>query len=103
MHSARPAKRGTSAASFPRATFVALLVALSTASAAFAQHTMASRVIAGGGAQGLSGNDHTLSGTLGQPATATLAGPTYEVRGGFWHSFARDESIFSNGFEGGPP
>ncbi|HRQ63837.1 MAG TPA: hypothetical protein PKZ76_03060 [Xanthomonadaceae bacterium] len=79
-----------------------IVTILSIASTAIAQHTIPTSVIAGGGSQGLSGTDHTLSGTLGQPATQTLTGNAYQVRGGFWRSPPRTASIFSDGFEGGP-
>lgn len=103
MHRSRQSKRGTSTASVPHPIVAAaILTLLSMVPVAIAQHTIPTKVIAGGGSQGLSGNDHTLSGTLGQPATQTLAGQTYQVRGGFWRSAPRAESIFSDGFEGGP-
>ena len=52
-------------------------------SAAYAQPEIRWYTIDGGG--GVStGGTFQVSGTIGQPDTATLAGGTFEVRGGFW-------------------
>lgn len=44
--------------------------------------------VAGGGgtSTGTSsgGNSYSISGTIGQPATATMSGGTYSLTGGFW-------------------
>lgn len=39
--------------------------------------------IAGGGGTS-SGGNYTVSGTIGQPATATMSGGGYSLTGGFW-------------------
>jgi hypothetical protein len=47
--------------------------------------------IAGGGgsSSGASGtNTYTVTGTIGQPATATMSGGNYSITGGFWSIIA---------------
>ena len=56
-------------------------------------------VIAGGGAT-LSGGQFCLSGTIGQPATATLSASTYRLYDGFWAAASpNSDLIFANGFD----
>ena len=56
-------------------------------------------VIAGGGAT-LEGGSFRLSGTLGQPATASLAASGFRLYDGFWAPAAVSEDrIFANGFD----
>jgi len=50
-----------------------------------------------GGAATLSGGQFRLSGTVGQPATASLVAPGYRLDGGF-HPSLRDQ-IFFSGFD----
>jgi hypothetical protein len=50
----------------------------------------------------LSGGGFELRGTLGQPATATLAGTPYLLHDGFWapaSTSTPDDTIFANGFD----
>jgi hypothetical protein len=43
----------------------------------------------GGSSSGTTGStNYTLTGTIGQPATATMAGGAYSVTGGFWSIIA---------------
>jgi hypothetical protein len=43
----------------------------------------------GGSSTGTSGtNTYTVSGTIGQPATATMSGGNYSLTGGFWSILA---------------
>jgi hypothetical protein len=42
------------------------------------------RSVVGGGSDGLTGVDHTLRGTTGQPGLGTAAGGGYALTGGFW-------------------
>jgi hypothetical protein len=95
--------RGSATALLRAIVAASILAALSVASTAVAQYAIPTRVIAGGGSQGLSGRDHTLSGTLGQPVTQTMGSGEFQLAGGFWRTPPRAASIFSDGFEGGSP
>ena len=50
-----------------------------------------------GGAATLSGGQFRLSGTVGQPATASLVASGYQLDGGFHPSLS--DQIFSSGFD----
>ncbi len=71
-----------------RSTKFAAAVALSLlASAASAQYTIKSSVIAGGGGQNATGGQYTLSGTIGQAAAFSspfATGGNYSHAAGFW-------------------
>lgn len=55
--------------------------------------------VAGGGAT-LSGGRFKLSGTIGQPATATLSASAYRLYDGFWAAASpSSDLIFANGFD----
>ena len=52
------------------------------------------------GAATLSGGSFRLSGTVGQPATASLAGSGYRFYDGFWTpETPPGDRIFANGFD----
>ncbi|HEY6986150.1 MAG TPA: hypothetical protein VH375_08710 [Rhodanobacteraceae bacterium] len=54
----------------------------------------------GGGAATLSGGSFRLNGTLGQPATASLAAAGYRFYDGFWTpATPPGDRIFANGFD----
>jgi len=63
-------------------------------------YVMAPVAIAGGGGA-LSGGTFQLSGTLGQPATATLVAAGYQLHDGFWAPVNApvSDTIFANGFD----
>jgi hypothetical protein len=75
--------------------------AASVAQSAGGAYVIAPVAIAGGGGT-LASGAYELRGTLGQVATATLAGGTYRVSDGFWAPVAGlppIDSIFENGFD----
>ncbi len=58
-------------------------------------------VVAGGGGS-LAGGTFELRGTVGQSASATLAGSAYRFYGGFWEPAENEtptDLIFTSGFE----
>ncbi|HMM68015.1 MAG TPA: hypothetical protein PKC03_13840 [Dokdonella sp.] len=56
-------------------------------------------VIAAGGGK-MAGGSLQISSTIGQPATALLAGAGYTLQGGFWSAAeSNSDSIFANGFD----
>ena len=59
------------------------------------------RVVIAGGGSPMSGGPYQVSGTFGQPATATLAAAGYRMFDGFWssESLATSDRIFANGFD----
>lgn len=62
-------------------------------------YVIAPVTIAGGGAT-LSGGSFQLSGTIGQPATATLVASGYRLHDGFWAPASPlNDVIFANGFD----
>lgn len=82
----------------------AMLLSTGGSHAAFAAsggpYTIDPSVVGGGGAT-LTGGSFSLSGTIGQPATAQLAGSGYSLYDGFWAPAAAptDDLIFANGFD----
>lgn len=63
-------------------------------------YRIAPATIAGGGGA-IAGGPYQLSGTLGQPATATMNAGSYRMFDGFWSPVggAASDVIFSNGFD----
>ncbi len=56
---------------------------------------------ADGGGQHSQGVRFAVEGSIGQPDTATLQGPRFEIAGGFWRpaSTPASDTLFHNGFE----
>lgn len=98
------------AGSIPRAGWaagavLAILAGAGAASVAGAQSAggpyVVDPVVVGGGGATLTGGTFSLSGTIGQPATAQLIGSGYTLYDGFWAPAAAptDDLIFANGFD----
>jgi len=64
------------------------------------QYQIDSAVIAGGGGP-IAGGDFQITSTLGQPATATLAGANFILFNGFWSPVGggAGDLIFADGFD----
>jgi hypothetical protein len=56
---------------------------------------------ADGGGQHSQGIRFAVEGSIGQPDTATLQGPRFEIAGGFWRPVSTpvSDTLFHNGFE----
>ena len=86
-------------------TFVLALVLPDTfAATAHAQSSGGTFVIdpatVAGGGDTLSGGRFKLSGTIGQPATATLGASSYRLYDGFWApASSLSDLIFADGFD----
>lgn len=84
---------------------LAIVAGASVASTAGAQSAggpyVVDPVVVGGGGATLTGGSFSLSGTIGQPATARLDGAGYTVYDGFWAPAAAptNDLIFANGFD----
>jgi len=65
------------------AGFLTVAAALLSVAAHAQNYTIDWYTISGGGGTSAGGN-YSLSGTIGQPATATMSGGVYSVTGGFW-------------------
>lgn len=52
------------------------------------------------GGHTLAGANYQLRGTIGQPDAATMSGSGPLLRGGFWTSRTRPDSIFKDRFQG---
>ncbi len=63
---------------------LALLVAVSLASAQTGEWDLTWSTIDGGSATSSSGDRFALSGTIGQPDAGSLSGGVYTLHGGFW-------------------
>ena len=81
-----------------------LLLALSLLVAGAGAQTLevTRHVVAGGGGHS-TGDNYSLSGTVGQPeASSPISGGAFELRGGYWVGAvqAGGDALFSDGFEG---
>lgn len=78
------------------ATFVAQVSAQSSGG----QYRIDPVVIAGGGGP-IAGGNYQITGTFGQPATATSAGGSYALFDGFWSPVGgvAGDFVFANSFE----
>jgi hypothetical protein len=65
------------------AQFLLALAVVARAATALAQYSIGWYSISGGGGSS-AGGPFTLSGTIGQPDTATMSGGVFTLEGGFW-------------------
>jgi hypothetical protein len=63
---------------------VAMLFAISLASAQSGEVDLAWATIDGGGAVSTDGTQYSLSGTIGQPDAGSMSSGAYTLTGGFW-------------------